>query len=162
MANKHHEGRGRPRVQNMSLRRALAEVMTDEDMLRIAESMKSAAVNADGTPNMEIILPLLKHVPHVPPVAALERARALVAAGKDKLADEALACLYAHAVTDGTGEASLALVDALAKHATATKAMADAPNASAAPITINVMQHPDTVSTTATVTTEPRTDEVKK
>jgi hypothetical protein len=164
MATSTHDKRGgnNPRVQRMSLRKALANVMSDDDVMAVAASLKKAAILDDGMPNMEVVPLLLKHIPHIPSQHALERARARVASSKEDLFNHALAILFAHAEEDASGEAAQALVDALAKHATATKAMADAPNASVAPITINVMQHPDTVSTTATVTTEPRTDEVKK
>jgi len=154
---------GAPRVNKISLRRAVAEVTSDDDIRKIARGLVDGAFDDDGKPRMDAINALIKLLPHVPSTAALERAKVLTGGNLQDQARLAMDALLAHVIEDGTPEAAAAFLDGMAKWAAAAKSMADAPTSNATDrITINVMQHPDTVSTTATVTTEPRTDEVKK
>jgi hypothetical protein len=150
-------------VHKISLRRAVAEVTSDDDIRKIARGLVDGAFDDDGKPRMDAINALVKLLPHIPSSQALERAKVLAAGSVEEQARMALDALLAHVIEDGTPEAAAAFLDGMAKWAAAAKSMADAPTSNATDrITINVMQHPDTVSTTATVTTEPRTDEVKK
>lgn len=153
---------GKPRVHKISLRRAVAEVTTDDDIRKIARGLVDGAFDDDGKPRMDAINALVRLLPHVPSSGALERAKMLATGSVEDQARMALDALLAHVIEDGTPEAAAAFLDGMAKWAAAAKSMADAPNTNAPPITINVMQHPDTTSTTASVTLEPTTDEVKK
>ena len=147
---------GAPRVNKISLRRAVAEVTTDDDIRKIAKGLVDGAFDDDGKPRMDAINALIKLLPHVPSTAALERAKVLTGGNLEDQARLAMDALLAHVIEDGTPEAAAAFIDGLAKWTAAKKAAAES-GAGTGTTVINVV--PASTSSTS-VSVARTTDEV--